>query len=531
MRNNIRMRRIGALLVAVMLFGVTSCIKNDLPYPRIQPNFTAFEVEGQLRAAAIDSASRSVTVYLDESTDISAVEVTRWAITPGAAFPDSLELEKPLDLTEPKHFMLSIYQDYTWTVTAEQNIERYFTVASQIGSSVIDVNNHRVTAQVPTQQPLYRITVRTLKLAGPEAVMTPDIVGQTVDFTNPVEIEIREFGRTVTWTIEITQTDVSVDLTSVDAWTCVAWLHGQGEEGKPNGFEYRLATSDDWIAVPQQWITTDGGSFTARLVNLLPMTDYVARAISGDEHSVERQFTTGSIVQLPNSNFTDWWLDNKVWCPWTNGGEPYWGTGNKGAATLGQSNTVPIENSASPTGYQGAKLQSKFIGIGLLGKFGAGNLFAGTYVRTDGTNGVLSFGREFSQRPTRVRGHLQYTTAPISRTSTSNPDFTYMKGQPDTCIVWCALADWDEPLEIRTKPAERQLFERDDPGVIAYGQVQYGYSTDGVVEFVIDMEYNSTSRVPRWILLTASASKYGDYFTGGEGAVLDILDYTLEYDY
>ncbi len=346
-----------------------------------------------------------------------------------------------------------------------------------------------------------------------------------------VEIEIREFGRTVTWTIEITQTDVSVDLTSVDAWTCVAWLHGQGEEGKPNGFEYRLATSDDWIAVPQQWITTDGGSFTARLVNLLPMTDYVARAISGDEHSVERQFTTGSIVQLPNSNFTDWWLDNKVWCPWTNGGEPYWGTGNKGAATLGQSNTVPIENSASPTGYQGAKLQSKFIGIGLLGKFGAGNLFAGTYVRTDGTNGVLSFGREFSQRPTRVRGHLQYTTAPISRTSTSNPDFTYMKGQPDTCIVWCALADWDEPLEIRTKPAERQLFERDDPGVIAYGQVQYGYSTDGVVEFVIDMEYNSTSRVPRWILLTASASKYGDYFTGGEGAVLDILDYTLEYDY
>ncbi len=106
-----------------------------------------------------------------------------------------------------------------------------------------------------------------------------------------------------------------------------------------------------------------------------------------------------------------------------------------------------------------------------------------------------------------------------------------MKGQPDTCIVWCALADWDEPLEIRTKPAERQLFERDDPGVIAYGQVQYGYSTDGVVEFVIDMEYNSTSRVPRWILLTASASKYGDYFTGGEGAVLDILDYTLEYDY
>lgn len=515
----------------MLAVGEVSCIENDLPYPRIQPNFTAFEVEGQIRPTAIDSASASVTVFLGENVDIQAVDVTRWAITPSAMFPDSVNLEKPLNLTNPVEFTLSIYQDYKWTVSAVQEIERYFTVASQIGASEFDLEAHRVTAHVPKQQPLESITVRSLKLAGSEAVMTPDVVGSRVDFTQPVEIKVEQFGRTTVWTLVVEQNDVNVDLTSVDAWTCVAWLHGEGEAGKDNGFEYRLATADDWTEVPAEWITHEGGSFTGRLKNLQPLTEYVARATSGNEHSVEINFTTGSIVQLPNNEFTQWWLDGKVWCPWANGGEPFWGTGNKGASTLGQSNTVPVEDVMSPTGYKGAKLESKFVGIGMLGKLAAGNLFAGSYVRTDGTNGVLSFGREFTQRPTRVRGHLEYTTAPIAYTSNSNPDFKYMKGQPDTCIVWCSLADWDEALEIRTKPAERKLFDRNDPGVIAYGQVQYGENTDGTIEFVIELEYNSVSRVPKWLLLTASASKYGDYFTGSNGAVLYIRDYKLEYDY
>ncbi|MCM1482884.1 MAG: PCMD domain-containing protein [Muribaculaceae bacterium] len=520
-----------AIAGMAMALGAVSCIENDLPYPRIQPNFTAFEVAGQIRSAAIDSASRSVTVYIGENVDIQNVDVTRWAITPGASFPDSAKLESPLDLTSPVDFTLSIYQDYVWTVTAIQNIERYFTVASQIGASVIDVEHHTVTATVPTQQPLDDITVRSIKLAGSEAVMEPDLAGKHVDFTEPVQVTVTEFGRSTVWTVTVEQSDVNVDLTSVDAWTCVAWLHGEGEAGKNNGFEYRLSTSDTWTVVPAEWITHDGGSFTGRLINLLPMTEYVARAVSGEEHSVERTFTTGSIIQLPNNEFTQWWLDDKVWCPWARDGEAFWGTGNKGATTLGQSNTVPINDADSPTGYSGASLQSKFVGIGMLGKLAAGNLFAGSYVRTDGTNGILSFGREFTQRPTRVRGHIEYTTAPISHTSSSNPDFRYMKGEPDTCIIWCALGDWDEPYEIRTKPSERHLFDRNDAGVVAYGQVQYGYSTEGYVEFVIDMEYVSTSRAPKWILLTASASKYGDYFTGANGAVLNIKDYVLEYDY
>lgn len=521
---------------------LSSCISNDLPYPWEMPSVDSFVVQ-QTDAdghdlvngpAAIDSVNRTITINLTEWANIRSVVVEDVTFPEGTVCVDPQIFDKPLDLSSPLTFELQRYdRTFQWTITATQTIERYFTVASQIGTAEIDVENHTVSALVPTAQPLSSIAVRSLKLAGPMAVTTPDLVGQHVDFTDPVKVTVEEFGETTEWTITIAQTDVSVDIERVDAWTNVAWIYANAEEGKQNGFEYRRADSADgeWTVVPADWITIDGGSFTARLIHLDSQTDYIVRATSDDDHSAEVEFTTGSNVQLPNSDFTQWWLNNKIWNPWAQDGTSFWSTGNTGAATLGQSNTVPIEDPTSPTGYRGAKLETKFIGVSILGKLGAGNLFAGDYVRTVGTNGVLAFGREFTQRPTAVKARLRYETAAITDASRSNPDFQYMKGQPDTCIVWCALADWEEQFEIRTSPSDRQLFNSSDPGVIAYGQYQSGESTDGYIDVVFSLNYNATDRVPRLILLTASASKYGDYFTGGRGATLYIESYELLYDY
>ena len=66
----------------------------------------------------------------------------------------------------------------------------------------------------------------------------------------------------------------------------------------------------------------------------------------------------------------------------------FWDTGNKGATTLGSSNTIPTGDTSNGTG-KAAKLESRFVGVAGIGKFAAGNIFAGSYVRTDGTNGVL----------------------------------------------------------------------------------------------------------------------------------------------
>ena len=304
-------------------------------------------------------------------------------------------------------------------------------------------------------------------------------------------------------------------------------MNGSAQVGNDNGVEYRLATDTEWTKVPSEWVTHNGGDFTARIIHLNPNTAYVARAYSGNKYGEEIEFTTGSEVQVPNSSFDSWWKDDKVWNPWEQDGVSYWDTGNKGATTLGQSNSVPSEETVSGTGYA-AKLETKFVGIGAVGKLAAGNLFSGTYVRTDGTNGILHFGREFTQRPTKLKGYLKYNCATISH---SNTTMKHLIGQPDTCTVWVALADWESPFEIRTNPSNRQLFDENDPHVIAYGRLQYGESVPEYTPFEVEFNYRDTQRVPRYIVIVASASKYGDFFTGGDGSVLHVDEFSLDYDY
>lgn len=521
-------RRVVAPVICSLLALMSSCIKNDIPYPHIQPNIIAIEAENQSRAAAIDSIERTVTLFLNEAADIRCVKLASLTLSPGATCPDSALIVQGLDLTQPVDLTFAMYYDYVWTLSAQQTIERYFSVANQVGASVIDADNHTVTATVPSGLSLSDITVQSIKLGGTTAVMTPDLNGKSVDFSSPVQVTVTEFGREQVWTISIDQTDIAVNIDRVDAWTNVAWVYATAEAGKTTGFEYRLSGVDVWTSVPEAWITRAGGSFSARLVNLLPESSYEVRAFSGEEYTLPAQFTTMTNIQMPNSSFENWWLDGKIWCPWTDGGSPFWGTGNKGATTLGPSNTTPISDLSSPTGYRGAKLESKFVGVSILGKLAAGNLFSGDYVATEGTNGILSFGRAFSNYPTKLTGRIEYTPVPISHFSSG---FENLVGEPDTCIVWCALGDWNEPYEIRTNPSRRKLFDPNDPGVIAYGQAQYGHATGGFIDFEAVLEYRSTSRKPKYIIVVASASKYGDYFTGGSGSVLSIDHFELQYDY
>ena len=98
----------------------------------------------------------------------------------------------------------------------QQNIERYFTVANQIGSSVIDVENRKVSATVPMELPLDAVIVESVKLGGATSVMSPDLNGKTVDFSAPVQVTVSEFGREQVWTIDVTQTDIAVNIDRVE---------------------------------------------------------------------------------------------------------------------------------------------------------------------------------------------------------------------------------------------------------------------------------------------------------------------------
>lgn len=534
-------------LVALTV-GFVSCIENNIPYPWVMPNVAKIEVVSVDEAGhnllaspvEIDSASRTIVIPLTEWADIYGVVIESLDMKDGSKCLTPDLVGKPLDLSKPMEVVFERYErEFTWILSATQTIERYFTVASQIGNSVFDVENHIVNAVVPTAQSIESLPVRSLKLGGPTATMSPELVGTSVDFSTPCEVTVSEFGRSQVWTLIVTQTDVNINITSVDAWSNVAWVHVSAEAGKNVTYQYRKVADDEWIDAPQEWGIENGGEYSARLIHLESQTTYVVRALSDDESSAEVEFTTDAVVQLPNSRFTEWKLkNNKIWNPGpftiNDEGEEvngFWDSGNRGAATLGKSITVPMEDPNSDTGYQGAMLQSKFVGASVIGKFGAGNLFAGSYVKTDGTDGILAFGRPFTQRPTKLKARIKYEPVNISHASKVNPDFQEMIGRIDTCIVWCALGDWDEPYEIRTKKSDRQLFEVSNPGVIAYGEFTYHETMQDFMDIEVELNYKSTSRVPKYILVTASASKLGDYFTGGNGSVLYVKEYELLYDY
>ena len=519
-------RAIAMSVLSVLFAALTSCIKNDIPYPRIQPDITAIDAEGMISPAEIDPASRLVVMRFDETVDMENVDITSYSLSEGASIVKN-GFDKPIDLAKYYIVTLKLYQEYDWVIQGIQDIKRYFTVENQIGATVIDVTGKRVVVTLPVTTGLGSVKVLTMKLGLEGSTVSPEIVGTTIDLNKPFEVTVERFGREEKWTIYGETAESNVTTLRADAWTQVAWVYGTAIEGRDNGVEYRQQGSEEWIKAPQEWITHTGGSFYARLQNLNPETTYEARTYSDSEFGAVETFTTGSIIQVPNSTLGEWNKVGKVWNPWPEGGTPFWDTRNKGATTIGESNSTPTTDTSSGTG-QGARLETVFAGLGVIGKLAAGNIFVGEYVRTDGTNGVLNFGREFKQRPTKMRGYLKYNCATISN---SNDEYKHLIGQPDTCSVYIALVDSPQPIEIRTNPKNRQLFDKNAPYVVAYGQFQSGETIPDYIPFEITLDYNSTDRVPTYILIVASASKYGDFFTGGVGSVLCIDDLELLYDY
>lgn len=526
MRLEMKYKWFGCLLAALMVSALAGCIKNNIPYPRIQANFLSISAVGQSNAAQIDSAKRVVTLYFPEEANIYEVKVDSFTLSPNTEIVDG-SLGAPIDLSASYFVTLRMYQDYLWTIKAVQDIERYLTVEGQIGTAAIDVPGHRVVITVSDKVDLSSLTITSLKLGATGSVYSPELEGKRVDFTRPVVVNVETFGRIEQWTIYAEVSESTVSTVQADAWTNVGWVYGQALADRHNTVQYRIKGDTEWVTVPDAWITSAGGDFHARITGLAPLTTYECRAVSDEEYGEVLEMTTGLVEQVPNSNFDEWWLDGKVWNPWPEGGTSYWDTGNKGATTLGPSNTTPTDDTVTGAG-RAARLETKFVGIGMIGKLAAGNIFAGSYVRTDGTNGVLSFGRPFAQRPTKLRGYMKYSTAPISSTTSGFGD---LKGRPDTCIIWCALIDSDNAFEIRTNPNNRQLFDPNGSEVVAYGAFQTGSDVAAYAQFEVELEYKATNRVPKYILICASASKYGDYFTGGNGAVLYLDDFELLYDY
>lgn len=521
-----------SILLAIACAG---CIKNDLPYPRLPQLILALKADGELNPARIDSTDYTAIVFLEETTDIQAVRFSEFKISPQAKSDKDL-LEGTWDLSVPMTVTLSLYQDYQWMISAEQHIERYFTVAGQIGETVIDPVGRRIIVNVPQNADLSTLEITSIKL-GPKdiSLLTPEFAaGSIINLKSPLRIDVTAWGRTEDWTIYAQKTAQIVSTSAADAWSRVIWAYGEGPADAHNYFEYKKQGDTSWTTVPDADITKKDGAFSCCIKHLEPLTTYTVRARSGDNTGNEITVTTQGTQDLPDGDLEQWWLNGRIWCPWGEDaqqwpeGNRFWDTGNTGAATLGESNVKPSDYVPAGLSGKSAELKTEFKGIAGIGKLAAGSIYSGSYKKTDGTNGILDFGRVWTLRPTKLKGYYQYTTGDINYASKELPE---LKGRLDTCSIYIALTDWSAPYEIRTNPNNRQLFDKDAPYVIGYGELQRGSSMDSYEEFEIEVKYKSTSQVPSYIMITCASSKYGDYFTGSTSSVLYIDQLSLSYDY
>ena len=217
------------------LFFFTGCITNDIPYPVVIPHVNIFDVENAVNVS-VDADNQVITVHFAETVDMRNVKVRSVEFEENEAVLVE-DIVGYQDFTKPFKFTIRTYSDYVWTVKGIRDVERYFTVAGQIGATEIDAANCRAIATVSVKTPLDNIEVTSLKL-GPEGLTEYSLQpSQMKDFTHGVTVEVTAFGQTEEWTLFVDQTDSSVDITKVNPWTKEAYVTSFGIAGMENGFQ------------------------------------------------------------------------------------------------------------------------------------------------------------------------------------------------------------------------------------------------------------------------------------------------------
>ena len=535
---------------------LTSCaIENDIPYPIVEASIESMTVEGQrgadqntFTAATINKSARTVTLYVNDGVDISRLQILSLKTTTGAElvvddpnvcedyskFPtsgfaslDSIPLSSNtrVNFSQPVTFTLRTYQDYQWKVTVNQIIQRDIEIDNKPADCVIDANTRNVIIYVDPKQDLTNLNITKMNLGGEYGYVSPDPTLQK-DYSKPLTFWVNYSWEEASykWTVYVYPYDEDSDSSSAEAFamTTRATINGKIRSGKTPTVEYRKESETSWSTVPPANVSTSGNTFSATLTGLSASTTYKYRISVDGSAGSEQTFTTAAATPLENGTMEEWSQDGKQWNPWSAGNDAFWGTGNPGAADFIGNLTTPTDESVKG---QAALLETKNAII----KLGAGNIFTGDFA-LDGLNGLLHFGRPFSAFPSSLRLNYKYTSATINMIGDNVGDLASLKGQPDMFQIYIALSDRSEPYEIRNDPKNRQLFDPEDDGIIAYGEYTSSETVSTYKQLEIPLEYRATNRTPKYIIVVASSSKYGDYYIGGVGSKLWLDEMELVYE-
>lgn len=539
------------IYLAAALFCMAGCITNDIPYPVVVPNITSLSADGAEKVE-IDYDACKVTIYVSEDTDLRTINISEVAFD-HTMVTSSISLTGVHDLTSPLRFKLSTYSDYSWTIAAVREVERYFTVQGQIGSSVIDPVNRRAVAMVGKKALLDNVSVTSLKL-GPEGKTTYSLqLSQMKDFTDGIAVDVTAFDVTETWHLYVENTDVSVEIKPVNAWACEAYVTMIGVSGAAHGFQYRVKGAGEWTDVPESDVTVDGGTYTAHITGLNPETEYEVSAFCGADKAEAREFVTETATPLPNGSFEyaskvsgkDYYKFYDPDCGISEGMTMFWGSGNgegpegvNGSANMGIVITY-VDTDEKVDGFQSVRAQT----TQMAGILAAGNLFTGQFAGLVGTSGgKVNFGRPWTSRPKALKLYCKYLTGKMDIIKGMPTGVTLSKEDYDRADIKIALGTWnyktyggtpDCPVHVNTTDTRTFVDYNTDASTIAAGNViihHDGYilngadkvasDTDVWTEYTIPLEYRDMTTSPTHIIISCAASQYGDYFTGNSNSKL-----------
>lgn len=513
--------------------------------------------DNAMGAGALDIRVDEESLDVEHTVQIrTSPEISRYAIDPETGKPTFYEIGESNPLAATK-----------------LNVERFYLVARSSGRITgVKLQMQGVPSGIPDNAVLYgtgvdQSVIDRLKKAGIEIQTINDDQGNkttalpvtfTPSFTNSLDNGRYRFIVTVTdedYDIDDPSGDRNVKETTsfldliitsegaiaVKPSTVPYFQSDINLEGQINsdgtteaGFYYRKkGESTPWKSCryvkANTTNLTQGTKFTSTVSNLPTETtyEYVAAKNKEPQQTIV-EVSTGNAPQLPNAGFEKSSGSSPLYF-YGAGEEMFWDSGNVGSATIGR-NVTTLSSDKKHSGNYSVKMQSQNVVI----KFAAGNIFTGEFIGTEKTTyGILGWGRPWTVRPRQLKGYVHYTRGTVDKNQDNGPLST---GQPDQGIIYIAFTDNNTegntkyPVVVHNYNATR-LFDPSESKVLAYGEHVMTESTSGsdMVEFTIDLDWRDLTRTPAYIIIVASASRYGDYYNGSTNSVMYLDDLQLVY--
>lgn len=378
-----------------------------------------------------------------------------------------------------------------------------------------------------------------------------------------INIHLDETTRTYTINITVPrESTVSLTVNAVENTEALATLLGGSSavlSGSAEGKEmvkeklflqYREKDTEEWTVISNATLTAANAfqeeegvvNVSYRVTNLKAATPYEFQLVQeADPNNITSDIKNFTIEgqKLYNGGFELWHYEgkNEIAYPTESSSVSYWSSSNPGSGSVTKSLAKLTDKTSDYKhgGNYSARLTSK----STMGILAAASLYTGEFgdLNVSSQTASLKWGVPFTGRPASLHGYMMYKPGAVNITSSSAKDGTPLpsdapaSGQPDHCHIFCALMNIDAPLNVSNGDLSTfpDWTNRNDSRIVAYGIKVQKTEQSGWVEFDIPLDYYQTNVVPKYLIIVAAASKYGDFFHGSSSSVLYLDDFELRY--